>query len=163
MDPARSAVDRRGSWMGSRTWVRFLVVLGLMLPVGAMSGVATATASGSGSSVQRYIVVVRSGAGYSAVRSLAVRGGAQVLADLPGIRAIVIKASSSARDAVAADSRTLQVVADHVETIAQPEQRLVKPGTLRPRTVRISGPARSAAPVATVRPDPSFHSPGLVW
>ena len=101
-----------------------LAVLAAMLP-----GTSVAAPSGA---TKRYLVVAKSAADYGALWAKAVREGARVIRELPQLKALVVRGSGSARNRVAADSRTLCVASDHVVQVAaerpQATPNLAAPG-----------------------------------
>jgi subtilisin family serine protease len=149
-------MTKRGSWrwLGMASAVFVLAAL--------LGGFASAAPQGS---KHRYIVVVRNAADYDAIKAKAQQLGGKVVSEIREIHALVIVASSSARDGLAADGRTQGVALDHVEQIAPAERQapnLDKPGLLGAKTVNLKAPAAQPGR-GSVNPDPAFDNAGLMW
>lgn len=144
----------RWRWLGMASAVFVLAAL--------LGGFASAAPQGP---KQRYIVVVRNGADFDAIKAKAQQLGGRVVDEIREIRAMVIVAPSSARDGLAADSRTRGVAVDHVEQVAPLETQtpnLDKPGLLSAKTISLKAPAAKAGR-GSVDPDPAFDNAGLMW
>jgi len=145
--------------------------IGRILAVGAAAMVAVALLSVPAQAAPvpdtvpgRYIVVARAAGDYAALRDSAARAGATIVLELPEAGAFVMTASDAVRDALKADSRTLGVALDHVESIKTADRRppnLSAPGLRSARQVAL--PARGPSPQAAVTPDPGLSYPGLQW
>ncbi len=133
---------------------------------GFIVGVPPAAAQ---SETSRYLVLARSAGDYAGLRAEAVTQGARVIREIPELQAIVVRATSGARDQLARSGRADGVVADRVRTIDTVDRfapRLDAPGLRGART----GPAASAASAdstasaaRTYRADPAFSYRGLLW
>jgi lantibiotic leader peptide-processing serine protease len=132
-----------------------LAMLGALLP--QLASAAPDKASG------RYLVVARSSADYAGLRAKAVKAGARVLRDLPQAKAIVVRASASARSSLAADKRTLGVGKDQVRQISSERSRpnLSAPGLRSATQLKAKAPAATTA--AGINPDPAWDYKGLLW
>jgi lantibiotic leader peptide-processing serine protease len=132
-----------------------LAMLGALLP--QLASAAPQKASG------RYLVVARSSADYAGLRAKAVKEGARVLRDLPQAKAIVVKASASARSSLAADKRTLGVAKDQVRQISSERNKpnLSAPGLRSATQLKAKAPAATTA--AGINPDPAWDYKGLLW
>jgi lantibiotic leader peptide-processing serine protease len=132
-----------------------LAMLAALLP--QLASAAPKGASG------RYLVVARSSADYAGLRAKAVKEGARVLRDLPQAKAMVVKASASARGSLAADRRTLGVAKDQVRQISSERStpNLAAPGLRSATQLKAKAPAATTA--AGINPDPAFDYKGLLW
>jgi lantibiotic leader peptide-processing serine protease len=115
----------------------------------------------------RYLVRARSAADYAGLRAKAVQSGARVLRDLPQLRTMVVRAPVAARNALAADRRTLGVARDRLQRVAVEDPpsapNLSKPGALGGAKVRLPAAAAAQAAAAGINPDPAWDYKGLLW
>jgi subtilisin family serine protease len=148
--------------MQVRTVLRGLVVTTVLAVLAAMLP-QLASAGPKGAS-GRYLVVARSSADYGALRAKAVREGARVLRDLPQAKTLVVSATASERNSLAADRRTLGVARSQVRRLTAERNsapNLSAPG-LRGAT-RLQAKAPAATTASGINPDPAFDYKGLLW
>src|SRR6266542_1977082 len=79
-----------------------LAVLAMMVQGTSFAASKATSRSASG----RFLVVAKNSADYDALRAKALRGGANVVKDIPQIGTMLVKAPDSVRSSLAADSRT---------------------------------------------------------
>jgi subtilisin family serine protease len=130
---------------------------------GTLTGTSSATPSSSAAG--RYIVVARSSGDLAALQAKAVKSGAHVVRSIHQLNTMVVEGPAAVRTSLSADSRALEVAADHVESIAPAERRkpnLAAPGLFGARTVAGST-ANPATAGGGVHADPAFHYKGLLW
>ncbi len=111
---------------------------------------------------RQYIVVAKSDADYSPLRSEVMQAGATIVRDLRAINSFVAVGPSSLKDVINSNARAEGAAEDGIEKLIRPEMKEEFWGStgLRERhNVDLSGsPANS-----TVTPDPAFSLPGLMW
>jgi lantibiotic leader peptide-processing serine protease len=147
--------------MQVRTVLRGLVVTTVLAVLAAMLP-QLASAGPKGAS-GRYLVVARSSADYGALRAKAVREGARVLRDLPQAKTLVVSATASERNSLAADRRTLGVAKDQRRELTSERSKpnLSAPGLRGATQLEAKAPAATSA--AGINPDPAFDYKGLLW
>ena len=144
--------------MQVRTVLRGLVVTTVLAVLAAMLP-QLASAGPKGAS-GRYLVVARSSADYGALRAKAVREGARVLRDLPQAKTLVVSATASERNSLAADRRALGVAKDQRRELTSERSKpnLSAPG-LRGRLAQEGGAGVLVAVAGHVQLS-SINSPG---
>ncbi|MFL6222858.1 MAG: S8 family serine peptidase [Actinomycetes bacterium] len=147
--------------MQVRTVLRGLVVTTVLAVLAAMLP-QLASAGPKGAS-GRYLVVARSSADYGALRAKAVREGARVLRDLPQAKTLVVSATASERNSLAADRRALGVAKDQRRELTSERSKpnLSAPGLRGATQLKAKAPAATSA--AGINPDPAFDYKGLLW
>ena len=127
---------------------------------------------------ERFIVVARSDADYDRLRAAVQRAGGSVVKDMRDGGMLVATGATSLKAQVQATGLSRAVAKDHIETLIQPEAKrdTLNAAAVRSRTV--VDPAKSqaiakaqpiaraqagAAAAATVKADPAFSFPGLMW
>ncbi|MFL6267762.1 MAG: S8 family serine peptidase [Actinomycetes bacterium] len=147
--------------MQVRTVLRGLVVTTVLAVLAAMLP-QLASAGPKGAS-GRYLVVARSSADYGALRAKAVREGARVLRDLPQAKTLVVSATASERNSLAADRRALGVAKDQRRALTSERSKpnLSAPGLRGATQLKAKAPAATSA--AGINPDPAFDYKGLLW
>ena len=147
--------------MQVRTVLRGLVVTTVLAVLAAMLP-QLASAGPKGAS-GRYLVVARSSADYGALRAKAVREGARVLRDLPQAKTLVVSATASERNSLAADRRALGVTRDQRRELTSERSKpnLSAPGLRGATQLRAKAPAATSA--VGINPDPGFDYKGLLW
>jgi hypothetical protein len=107
--------------------------------------------------------VARSSADYGALRAKAVREGARVLDDLPQAKTLVVSATASERNSLAADRRALGVAKDQRRELTSERSKpnLSAPGLRGATQLKAKAPAATRA--AGINPDPAFDYKGLLW
>jgi subtilisin family serine protease len=120
----------------------------------ALSVVAVAATPAYAAGTHRYMVVAKSSSAYTGLRAEAVASGATVVRGMPQVASFVMDASSTTRDQLAGDARTLGVALDHRESLVNPDG----PPTMN------SKPGLLGAHGVIVPPeDPAFALEHLLW
>jgi lantibiotic leader peptide-processing serine protease len=147
--------------MKVRSVLRGLVVATVLAMLAALlPQLASAAPKGASG---RYLVVARSSSDYAGLRARAVKAGARVLRDLPKANTIVVNASASARNALAADSRAVGVAKDQTRQLTSERStpNLAAPGLRGATQLKAKAPAATTA--AGINPDPAWDYKGLLW
>ncbi len=137
-----------------------------------MSGTSSAVPAESASG--QYLVFSKTAADFSAVKGIAVSAGAQVVDEIPQVRAIVVHAPSGVAGELQRNNRVEGVSRDGVRTLNVPEKlkpNLDAPGLKGARNATFPSAGaggQSAAESGTeAHPlpmgDPAFNYPDLLW
>src|SRR6266540_1203814 len=139
-----------------------LAVLAMMVQGTSFAASKATSRSASG----RFLVVAKNSADYDALRAKALRGGANVVKDIPQIGTMLVKAPDSVRSSLAADSRTKGIARDHTIRVAQADPNVVShlsaPGLRSAKRIDAKVWKRGSARTG-ITPDPGFSVPGLQW
>jgi subtilisin family serine protease len=126
-------------------------------------GIILSAAASAQTTANRYVVTVRSGADYAAVRAALIRSGTKVLTDLREIGMLVVTAPPGTTAAMESTPGIEDVVPDHAIGLNPPDRvpwrKLDSPGLRSARPVSLPGSAAAEA----IRPDPAFGYKGLQW
>ena len=133
---------------------RWAVVAAVAVAVVALPG--TASARGA---THRYVVVMKPGTSAGALRTSAVRMGADVLRSMVGGRVLVIRGTEADRARLTRQPGVLGVGRDGVKRLVPPEQARMMAAGIRSR-LAVAGPFGLLAAGAA---DPAYRLPGLLW
>src|SRR5262245_59346934 len=147
--------ERRMRRLGLAVSVVAILVTALVL---TLAGTAQSRAKAS---LTRYLVVAKSAADYSPLRTDVARAGGVVIREMPEINALAVAGTQSFAAAIRRDTHAKGVAKDHLESLIRPELRQDLVSKLSAGKI---GSAALAPPSAGSRVgDPAFSLPGLLW
>ena len=151
----------------SKPFTRIAVGLLLLLTLVSAPSLAAAAPGGSAAAEQeRLIVVARSDAVYDQLRLAAQQAGASIVKDLRESGMLVVRGSSAAKARIQASGLSKAVARDHIEKLVPNDSaraELTNTAGFRTRTALAADASQAVARERSVRADPAFALPGLMW
>jgi subtilisin family serine protease len=138
----------------------------LLIVVSAPSLVAAAPAGSASAEQERLIVVARSDAVYDQLRLAAQQAGASIVKDMRESGMLVVRGTAAAKAQIQATGLSKAVAKDHIEKLVPNDSAradLTNSSGSHVRTALAPDASQAVARERSVRADPAFALPGLMW